>query len=300
MGDKLSFASGRFAFSVDGQFAGFVKKVNGGNIKGNVVTHNLGTSNIQKKHLATIEYDQLTFEVAVGQAQPVWEWIKASFDKNFQQKDCELIAADFNFKAQAVRTFVQAYIAEVGFPALDGSSKDAVYITMKIDPQTIAIAGGDQSLIQGTENANTKKALCSNFRLDIDGLPCTRVAKIDAMTWKQKVAKDEVGLFRNATKHAAALEVPNIKLTISMADWDPWMNWFKSFVIDGKCADGDEKKGSLTLLGPDMSEELLAISFDHIGIISMEQEAVEANKDSIARFVVELYCEEMYIDSFAF
>lgn len=54
--------------------------------------------------------------------------------------------------------------------------------------------------------------------------------------------------------------------------------------------------GSLDFLGPDMQEELASITFDHIGIISMEQEAVEANAEGIARFTVELYAEEMSFD----
>ena len=84
-----------------------------------------------------------------------------------------------------------------------------------------------------------------------------------------------------------------------MADIEPWAEWHKSFVIDGKCTDSDELTGSLTFLGPDLEEELASISLKHVGIISLEQGAVEANKEEIARATVELYVEEVAFDSYA-
>jgi hypothetical protein len=295
-----SYAAGRFAFSVDGKFAGFIKKASGGVTKGEVATHNLGTTNIQKKHLATITHEPVTMEIGGGMGKPLWDWIKASFDKDFQIKTCSLTAADFNYKAQATRVFQDAYIKKVTFPTLEGSNKEAVYATVEVDPYIIRYeaAGGEE--IKGDENANTKKWLCSNFRFEVSGLEdaCKRVSKVESLTWEQKVVKDEVGQFREPTKHAAALTVPNIKLTISMADIAPWAEWHKSFVIDGKCTDTDEKSATLTLLGPDMQEELLNITFNHVGLISLEQDAVEANSEKVASFTVEMYCEEMVIDSY--
>jgi phage tail-like protein len=295
-----SYAAGRFAFSVDGQFAGYIKKVSGGVTKGEVATHNLGTTNVQKKHLATITHEAVTMEIGGGMGKPLWDWIKASFDKSFQIKTCALTAADFNYKAQATRVFQDAYIKKVTFPTFEGSNKDAVYVTVEIDPQIIRYeaAGGED--LKGEENANTKKWLCSNFRFEVSGLEdaCKRISKVESLTWEQKVVKDEVGLFREPTKHAAALTVPNIKLSISMADIGPWAEWHKSFVIDGKCDDGSEKTASLTLLGPDLKEELCVINFNHVGIVSLEQDAYEANSEKVASFTVEMYAEEMVIDSY--
>jgi len=299
MAGKVSYSAGRFALSIDGDTPGLLSKASGGVIKGEVAQHKSGLDNIVKKNLATISYEDLKFSLAVGQGKGIWEWIKASFDKGFVQKNIELIAADFDYKSMSVREFMNAYVTEVTMPALSGDSKDALYVDVTTTADTIRYKAGDGKVVQGEANVNTKKALCSNWKLDIDGLPCERVAKIDSWTWKQKIIKDEVGAFRDYTKHPAALEIPNLKLTISMADLDKWTDWHRSFVIDGKCADGDEKSGALTILGPDLKEELMTVNFAHVGIISLEPEAVEANKESIARFTVELYCEEIFIDTYA-
>ncbi len=297
MGAKRSFTAGRFAMGIDGVFAGFIKKVSGGTVKGELVKHNLGTSFYQKKHLATISHEPLNLEMSMGMGKPMWDWVKASFDKGFVQKNCELMAADFNHKVQTVRVFNDAYISEVTVPTCDGSSKEPGYFTVKVDPITIRYEKGSGE-IAGEENANSKKWLCSNFKFELGDLPCDRVAKLESFKWTQKIVKDEVGAFREPMKEPAALEVDNLKLSISMADIDPWFEWHKSFVIDGKCADGDELTGSLTFLGPDMQEELATITFKHVGIVSLEQGATEANKEEVARFDVELYVEEIAFEAF--
>jgi phage tail-like protein len=293
---ERSFAAGRFAFGIDGTFAGFIKKCSGGITKGDVVTHKLGTTNFERKHLATISHEPLTIEVSMGMGKDLWDWIKSSWDQGFVQKNAELLACNFNHEVQAVRVFNDCYIGKVTVPACEGASKDASYFTIELVPETIRYEKGDGSKIQGQENVNSKKWLASNYRLEIDGLPCERVAKIDSFSWEQKVALDQVGQFREAKKEPAALTVPNIKLTISMADYWPWYEWFDNFVLKGQCTDADEKKGALTFLAPNLTDELMTISFDHLGIISIDQEAVDANTENIARFVVELYCEQMFID----
>jgi hypothetical protein len=132
--------------------------------------------------------------------------------------------------------------------------------------------------------------------LEIGDLPCDRVAKIESFSWEQKVIKSEVGQLREDQKEPALLKIPNLKLTISMEDLDPWRDWFKDYIRDGEINDEAEKSGQLTFLGLDMQEELATISLVHVGIISLEQEAVEANKNAVARFDVELYVEEVSFD----
>ena len=294
---ERSYTAGRFAFGIDGEFAGFIRKCSGGVTKGELVTHKLGPSNFERKHLATISHEPLTIEISMGMGLPLWRWIKDSWGRTFRQKTCELLTCDFNHKVMAVRVFEEAYIKKVTVPSLDGSNKDPGYFTVELDPVAIRYEPG-KGTIEGNEKVGSKKWLCSNFRLDIDGLPCKRVAKIDSFTWEQKIVPDEIGDEREYQKEPSSLTIPNLKLTISMADYEPWYAWFRSFVIDGKCTNSDEKTGTLVFLGPDLQEELGTITFMNLGLISMEQEAMEANADKIARFVVELYCESMFFDVF--
>jgi hypothetical protein len=293
MANARSYTAGRFLLDLNKEAAGYVKSVSGGQVRGEVAVHQLGPDNVQKKNLATILYEPFTVEVGMGMTRGFWEWIESSFKKEYRPMNGEVVAADFDYKAMSARVFTDALISEVTIPALDGSSKEAAYMTIKFDPEKITYEKRGGEVLSGKIAPATKKWLCSNWKFDLSGLPCERVAKIDSFTWKQAVIKDECGMFRSPTKHPAKVEVPNLKLTVSMADSAAWADWHRTFVIEGKCADSDERNGSVTFLGPDLQEELAMIEFDHVGIISMQEAKKEANKEEVARFEVELYVEEM-------
>ncbi len=294
MGETRSFTGGRFVLVLDGsETLGYAKSVKGGTIKGELATHNLGPAHVQKKHLATISYEPFVIEAGMEMGEGFYAWIRASLDKGHITKTGEVIALDFDYKTMSRREFVDCHIAEVTIPKLDGSSKEPAYMTIKLDPEEIRYQPGDSAVVPAQRGRATKKWLRSNFRLEVGDLPCSRVASVDSFTWKQSVITDRVGRFRRATKRRSKVTVPNVILTISMADVDPWQRWHKDFVIDGNCGDEAELSGSITFLGPDMKEEFAVVELLHLGIISLEYEEQEANAASVARFKVEMYCEEM-------
>ena len=293
MANERSYTAGRFALDLNGQIAGYIKSVKGGFTKAEVAVHNLGTDNVQTKHISTISHEPFTCEVGMGMTKSFYDWIQASFDKGCVTYSGEMVAADFDYKAQSARVFYDAHIAEVTIPALDGSSKEAAYMTLKIAPERIRFEkrGGEQ--LNGKIGTATKKWLCSNWRFELGDMPCQRVSKVDSFTWKQAVTKDQCGAFREPTMHPTHVEVPNLKVTFSMADIDKWRQWHQDFVIDGKCTDADELTGAINFLGPDLKEVLATIELDHVGIISLEEGAAEANKDEVHRATAELYVERM-------
>lgn len=293
MADR-TFTGGRFGLMVDGsEFLGFVKKMSGGNAKAELSQHQLGPDNLIKKNISTISFEDITIDVGMGMTKGFYEWIRAAFDNSHISKNGEMHACDFDGKSMSIREFRDAHISEVTIPALDGSSKDNAYMTIKISPEEIKYLPGTGSEIASKIAPATKKWLCSNFRFELGDLKCERVAKIDSFTWKMGVIKDEVGAFRIPTKHPAKVEVPNLKLTISMADVKPWQDWHRAFVVEGLCDEGSELTGAITFLGPDLKEELGKIDLINVGIISLETGGQEANKEEPARFTVELYVEAM-------
>ncbi len=292
-GDR-TYTGGRFAFLTDGgEMLGFVKKFSGGTMKAEVGTHQLGPSLIQKKNITTISYEDMTVEVGMGMSKGMYEWIRAAFDMGHVKKSGEVHALDFDMNSKSIRQFRDTQITEVTLPACDGSSKDPAYMTIKMKPEEIIYTPGTGSQVTGKIAPATKKWLCSNFRFELGDLPTSRVAKVDSFTWKLAIAKDEVGQFRIPTLHACKVEVPNLKVTMSMADSKLWEDWHRSFLIDGNCGEDAELSGSITYLAPDLKEELGRIDLMNVGILSMQTADSEANKEEVARFTVELYVEQM-------
>ncbi|GJL61894.1 MAG: hypothetical protein NPIRA04_05480 [Nitrospirales bacterium] len=295
-----TFAAGRFALFVDGEALGFVKSVAGGNTKGEVATKRTGPNKVIKKHLATIKHEEITVECGMGMGRPVYDWIQSSFTVSSKTKarpsrtrSGMIIHADFDYKERRATLFSDAYITALTIPALDGSSKDPVYLSVRLNPTRLRHEKRNGERLTPMKDTKKQKWLASAFAFEIGDLPCERVTKIDSFTIKQQVVTDPAGKRHEPTKHPSHLEVPNIKVTFSARDAAPWEDWFNSFVIEGKCADDDELNGQITLLGPNHKDELARITLRHVGIISLQPAKYHAKKGTVTKMVAELYVEEI-------
>jgi T4-like virus tail tube protein gp19 len=288
-----SFTAGRFALDVGGYNVGFLKKFSGMAMEADIVANDLGPDNVQKKHVSNIKWTAGKATVGIGMGKGMYDWIKQSFDKAYEPKNGWLESGDFNYKAQTRLDFEDALITEVTVPKLDGSSKDAAYFDITFEPERVRWAKGGGNDIRSKVGPKQKAWLCSNFRVEIGGLPCDRIATVDSFTWKCAVATDMVGIFVENSKHPAKVTVPDIKLGISYADHQAWADAAKKWFIDGDRREEHEMTGSITFLGPNMKDELGRIDLLNVGFKKFSDEDAEANSEKIKRFNVELYVEKM-------
>lgn len=293
MADQRTYTGGRFSLDIDGINVAFVKKFDGLSMEADIVANDLGPDNFQAKHVANIKWTPGKVTVGAGMGAGMYNWIKASFDKAYVPKNGRLLAADFNYKAQSELTFMNALITSVGFPKLDGSSKDGLYLDVEFDAEQVRWAKGDNSDIRGQYGTKQKAWLAANFRFEMGSLACSRVASIDAFTWKCAVAADQIGIFREPTKHPAKVTVPDVKVSVSMADYEAWAGPAKKWFVDGEHLAGNEMQGAIVLLGPDMKKEIGRVELKNCGFKKFSKQTLEANSEKIARFDVEFYVEGM-------
>jgi len=289
-------ATGQFAVEIGGEFTGVARSAKGGIIEGEVAVEEqqLGPTVLQKKHLSSIGYESFTVEIGMGMSPPFYDWITASLDRTFPTRSGQVIAVGVDYQAMNAREFRDAFVTEVSFPALDGSSKDPAYLSVTMTPQSISYKGGEPLSSKPAETGRRKKFLASNFRVKLGDLPCERVSKVDSFTWKQSVVvDDETGEFRLPDVEPAKIEVPNLKFTISAADIAPWQDWYRDFVIEGQSSDSDELTGSIVYLAPDLSTELGRVELLNVGIVSLDIGGANENKAKAATFTAELYCEDV-------
>jgi hypothetical protein len=291
--DTRSHTAGRFALDIDGFNVGFMKKFSGLAMEADVVANDLGPDNVQKKHVANIKWTPGKATVGIGMGKGMYDWIKAAFDKGYITKNGSFTAADFNYKAQSRLDFMNALITSVTVPKLDGSSKDAAYFDIEFEAEQVRWSKGGGEDIRGKIGPKQKGWLCSNFRFELGALPCNRVATIDSFTWKCSVAADQIGIFREPTKHPAKVTVPDLKVSVSHADHGPWADAAKKWFVDGHHLESDEMTGRIVFLGPDMKTELGEVELLNVGFKKFSDEDAEANSEKIKRFNVELYVEKM-------
>jgi hypothetical protein len=193
------------------------------------------------------------------------------------------------------REFVKAVLAETIIPNLDGASNSPAYVTVRLAPELTRDVTPPATLPPA--GTAPPVSLSSNFRLNIAGLDCTKVAKIDSFTVKQRLAGEtldkahyQVGAIQTAP--ADLLEFPNLRIELATVSAESWRTWFRSFVIDGNSSAMNEKTGTLSFLAPNLSTVLATISFQNLGIFRLEDAPPDASAE-ITRVVAELYCERM-------
>lgn len=290
-GKGRSYSPGNYVVDIDGYQVAFMKKFEGLSMEADIVSNDLGPDNFQAKHVANIKWTPGKISVGAGMGQGMYTWIKQSFEKAYVPKNGTVTVANFDFKAESQMTFNNALITSVGFPALKGESKDAIYLEVEFQPEIVRWTKGDGKVVGGKYGTKQKAWLASNFRFEMGSLPCQRVASIDAFTWKCECSPDQVGITREPTYHPAKVTTPDIKCSISMADYEAWAAAAKKWFVDGNHLAGDEMQGSITLLGPDMKKEIGRIDLINCGLKKFSKQAFESNKTGIARFDVEFYVE---------
>jgi hypothetical protein len=280
---------------LDGVNCGSLKSADGGGITAEVIPETIGPADIIKKHIGQPIYQDFTINFGFSMTKGIYEWLASSWSMSYERKNGSIVAVDSTGAVKSQRDFYNALITETTIPACDGSSKEPAYLTVKISPEytrtprAFTIKNSEMSRYK----VEQKMWLPSNFVLEIDGLDCSKVAKIDSFTIKQTVQTDDIGDARDYMKEPGKLEFPNLRITLSESSSDSWKNWHESFVVQSNNDDLKEKKGRLLFLSPDRQKILATINFSNLGIFKLEPEKSETNDSGIKRVVAELYCERM-------
>ena len=292
MADGRGYRAGTFALELEGAIVGYIKKADLGKLKGEVVTNNLGPTNRQKKHVAKVAWDAMSFDVGFGMGKALLDWINSSFEMNHLRKSGAFIMFDHNYQVQRRCDFTDAHITEITLPAFDAKGKEGLYFSIKIQPEAVRFSdgGGKMNPLVGEHQ---KLHANSNFRVDAAGLPAKHISKVDSLKWTCKVTENAHGEFMESQYEPTAVECGDIKLTIGSQDYKPWYEAAEAFLINGQGAEKDEKTFGIDILDPAAKEPIARLDFENCGFKEFAFSAMEANKDLISAFTVTMYCEKV-------
>jgi hypothetical protein len=296
---KKAYTAGHFAFHLDDKSTrstAWLKSVDGGAVKGSVVTENVGTDQLTFRHLSTIEVEPITVEVAIAAAKPLLRWIQASWTREYSRRNGAVVHGDFRYQSKIEQWFYDALIAEVSFPALDAGDKNPAYLNVKLHPERIELKKGSGE-ISGVDGDNKSKMWTpSMFELKIEGVNCERVSKIDAITVKQSITQMYTGANRYPELEPTGIEFPNLTLYVTEAYAQDFVEWHRKFVVQGAKDPEQEKTGYLNFLDPSSKKILFSINLNQVGISSLTVEKSEANAEALKRVKVELYVDGLELE----
>ena len=251
-----------------------------------------------KKHIANLRYQDMLVSVGANISPPLKEWIQLTLENGQEAIGGVITSIDYRGNAATALAFKNALISEVGFPALDARSRDAVFLKLKLAPEMTARKKPSGKPPIPPSGSARRKWLSSNFRLAFEGdsslsNACKRVSKVDAMTVKQVFNEQYPGEFRDPSRNNQYLEISNLVITLPEIFAEPFYAWHQSFVIEGVSSDNEEKSVTLEYLAQDLKETLSTLKLFNVGIISVTPVPTTSASEQVSQVRVEMYCERV-------
>ena len=293
-----NYAPGKFALEIDGQPAGWIYSAEGGHATSGAVVEPAGAGSVQTKHIGAITYEPIAVNSGLGMSPSYYQWIKAGLAGQPARKNGAIVTCDFSFKEQSRLEWYNAVITEIGFPACDASSKDPAMMTLKFAPEQtrmIAKPGATDGAAYKKSAAVQKRWLPANFRLKIDGLDCSRVNKIEAISANlhSPAGPSRLGIAQQSGPQLQ--KVSNLVLALPEASAESFYAWYKAAVVQGNTAQG-QKSGRLEYLSPDLKSALFALTFPHLTILKWTAVRAPAGVAAIPHVQVEMACAGLDFD----
>ncbi|HEU0029595.1 MAG TPA: phage tail protein [Kofleriaceae bacterium] len=295
---KRSYTAGHFELQIDGHAStAYLKSVDGGYVRASTVDEPVGPENMRVKHTSVVDIEPFSIDFGIAGANDVLRWIQASWRKQFGRRNGQITHANFDLYRTFEHEFFDALISETTFPALDGSSKDAAFMKIKIQPERVLSRKSSGGRVQGNMGTKQKLWTPSSFRLTIDGLDEMKFTnKIESFTIKQGIKKLYTGEDRYPSIEPTKIEFPNVIGTISLEYADRLLQWYHDYVVKGMNDVKAQKTGAIEFLAPDKKSTLFRINLYEMGIHHAQVVQATANSDQIKRVKFELYVGRMDID----
>jgi hypothetical protein len=295
---KRPYTTGHFELQIDGHAStAYLKSVDGGNIKGQTIEEALGGTQARVKHLSTMDIEPMTIDFGISGANDVLKWIQSSWDRKYGRRNGQITHGNFEFMSTFEHEFRDALIMETTFPTLDGSSREAAYLKIKIQPEVVILRKGTGRALKANMGQKQKSWTPSAFRLQLNGLEELQYTnKIEGFTIKQGIKKLYTGVDRFPEIEPTKIEYPSITGTIALEYADKLIAWGEKVLKQGWSDPAAQKHGSLEFLDPTRSKTLFQINLFEVGLTNLQVVQSTANADQIKRAKFELHVGQMALD----
>jgi phage tail-like protein len=277
---------------------GFLNSAEGGGLKADVVDYKQGRLVDVWRQVGRTKFEDISIRCGMGMSKTFYTWISDFFNRKITRKNGGIVLADFNYTQRARRSFIDALISEVQMPALDGASKEAAFLTVKLVPEGMTyetINGGAKIANPESMRQPNKVWHAANFRFSVDGFEDSfkRTMKIDAWSLKQQILEYPSGHRRTPIRVPGRLEYPpTITVYIPTVDADAVVEQANKRLLDYEAPGQGGMTGVIELRTPD-KQVLCTIDLAGVDIVSAEPQKSESNAETIAMVKVSIQIESM-------
>lgn len=261
------------ALELDGAFVGYVEACQIDTSDTGLLVDKKGLS----KDIASLHATEITLQAGAAMGKPMYDWIKASFDKSLGtvgRKDGAIIYADFNRKELSRVTFRNALITEVGMPKLDVASTSPALMTVTIQPESTSRTFPKKP--NQISEQKQKAWLCSNFRF-----------KLGRVQLNAGLSGCQQSPMYNRALDQPAVQVASV--TFDPQDLQAFADWQQALYCSGLPQESNESTCTFTYLDPD-GATLFTVTYARTGVVKLTP-----NTDATGAVVS--YTAELYVTS---
>jgi hypothetical protein len=281
-----------YALVLNGSFAGLLGGFRGGEATAEVVTEQVGADFVQRKQLGRRWVEPMTLHAGLPMSHAFYAWIKSGIEPAglMNPLSGSILELDSSLRVLARRSFENARVAKVEFPACDPSSRIPARIAVTCFPESVAVSlGGGQTVAQAA--ARQAFWLGTSFRLQIQGLekPALSARRVESIVVSRMASPATVGVTRTTPP---TIEVANLRVTIHNSAIQPFYAWHRDLVVKGG---GPELLGFLEYRSS-AGAVLLGLNFFNLGIVKISPAPPPSGRTVSADSIVEMYCEAVTCD----
>lgn len=293
-----AYSAAHFGLELDGNHktVGLFRSIEGGGVQAEVMTYQYGEHTDVWRQLGKPKYEDFKIQVGMAMSEPFYVWMSDFFKGEPTRKNGAIIAADFYYAERARREFSEALISAIDFPKLDGSDKNAAYMTVTVAPEKMVFKPGDgQKLKLEIDDKAAKLWTACNFRFAIDGLDAhmKRVTKIDGFSIKQKIIEYHHSERLEAVKLPSRVEWPNLTFYVPEVDSAGIIKEFMTHAADGAAQKSPEQRNGHIETFDNSGKSLFNILLKGVQLKSVTPDKSDANSEEIKQVKIEISIESM-------
>ncbi|MEZ4401718.1 MAG: hypothetical protein R3B06_16950 [Kofleriaceae bacterium] len=286
MAYRPSHAAANYAIEIDGKTAGWVKSVGLPKIELEKVESKVGSFVHTAKSGGNYKHSGFDTSYSISETNKVIDWIMSLPRKSVLTTDGAIRQANHNFDAVRRVDWTIGNITEVKLPKLTAAEgKNPFMVDFKWEAETVEWSK-DSGKITAEQGTKHKAWNAANWAADGLVGEVEWITEIELPAITAKLGKESYGTQRLPALHYASIDIADIKFKISARSRDSHLDYVKKVIKDGKLSANEYLDLSITMKDPSLTQDLGVLSFLGCGLISYEEDKLEANQDKVATFTL--------------